>query len=233
MKNLLAVLIFGFLIAACGSKQAPENRQAEVTEEEADAMETSGITHADSVYVNGLLDQLQGIEKFGVGKDFGMLASLLAYKGDSTTYKKIYDILQKKDEYVQLFSISALDSKNGYIVYAPSGAEVTYTKVYWNLNDGAKLLATEAWGCGPVCSSDIYFTKYKDGAYTSLETAAVIPDVESLPKMLIPEYDPEEENADPIEFKYVLPQKGKNIQFCLEQKCIELIWNEGTFLIKN
>lgn len=234
MKNLHVALALVTLITACGSKQTSDvsENQTETSAEKVVAIESTGITPADSAYVNSLLNQLQGIEKFGVGKNFGMLASLLAYKGDSATYQKVYNILQKKDEYVQLFNINMLDNKNGYIVYAPIGAEVTYTEVYWNMKDGSKLLATEAWGCGPVCSSDIYFTKFKDGTYTSLETATVIPDVEKLPKMLIPEYDPEEANADPIEFKYVLPQKGKNIQFCVEEKCIELIWSEGTFHLK-
>jgi hypothetical protein len=110
------------------------------------------------------------------------MASLLNYKGDSARYQKVYDILQKKDEYVPLYTIQVLDTKNGYLVYAPNGAEVTYTKVYWNMKDGSQLLATEDWGCGPVCSSGVDFTLYKDGTFTGLDRKKVIPDIDALPK---------------------------------------------------
>jgi hypothetical protein len=233
MKNLTIALILTSISIACDSKQATHGEQTEeAVSEEVVAMTTSGITLADSAFVNGLINQLQGIEKFGVGQSFEMLASLLAHKGDSATYQKVYDILKKKDEYVQLFTISEVDTRNGYMVYAPNYAEVTYTQVYWNMKDGSQLLATEAWGCGPVCDSSIEFMRYTDGGYTRLDLTDVIPDIGKLPKMLIPEYDPDDSKADPIEFKYVLPKKGKNIRFCVDEQCIELEWNEGTFAVR-
>lgn len=228
MKKLAILLIICPITWACTIKPAAQE-QDESPAEEIFIEET--ITPADSAYVMGIINELKGIEMFGVGKSFEMMASLLAYKGDSVRYSKVNDILQKRGEYVQTYSIRELDMKNGYFVYAPNGAEVTYTQVYWNRKDGSQLLATEEWGCGPVCSSSIYFTSYKDGVLTGLDNKVVIPEIERLPMMLVPEYNPDDTQADPIEFKYVLPKKGKNIRYCLDEKCIELAWHEGTFKV--
>lgn len=228
MKNLAILLIICSIPWACTVKPAAEEQHESSNEE---VISTATITAADSAYVIGIIKELKGIEMFGVGESFEMMASLLAYKEDSTRYQKVYDILQKRGEYIQTYSIRELDLKNGYFVFAPNGAEVTYTLVYWNMKDGSQLLATEAWECGPVCSSGIYFTRYKDGVFEEVANNAVIPEIERLPKMLVPEYNPDDTNADPIEFKYVLPKKGKNIRYCIDEKCIELAWNEGTFKV--
>lgn len=30
--------------------------------------------------------------------------------------------------------------------------------------------------------------------------------------------------------EFILPKTGKNIRYCLEENCIDLIWQDGTFL---
>ncbi len=44
--------------------------------------------------------------------------------------------------------------------------------------------------------------------YENIENHEIIPEIKSLPQMLVPDY---KERSDPIEFKYELPQKEKNI----------------------
>ena len=185
------------------------------------------ITAEDSNFMKSIILQLKGIEKFIVKEDFEILSSLLAFKGDSINHSRVKAILEKKPYYYTYF-YDVVDIKNGYIRYMRIGTEATYTVTYWNLNDNSKLIVTELWTCGPVCSSYLSFEKYQNGIYESLENQEIIPEIENLPKILLPDYDPRNE---PYEFKYKLPQGGKNIQFCLDEKCIELEWQNGIFKI--
>jgi len=196
------------------------------------APEEEVISTSDSAFIKSIIQELKGIEKFAVQDNFYLLSSLLEFKGDSITHGKIKAFLQKEDEYIQEYYIELLDINNGYIRFAPKHAEATYTICYWNLDDDYKLIATEIMGCGPICSSSIEFQKFKDGLYQSIENIEIIPNIKNLPQMLVPDYDEEVEGSEPYEFKYELPQKGKNILFCLENNCIELQWNNGIFKIK-
>ncbi|MDH5609883.1 MAG: hypothetical protein OEY56_10415, partial [Cyclobacteriaceae bacterium] len=188
------------------------------------ADETVGA--ADSVVVFSLIRELKGIEKYAIRDDVELLSSLLAHKGDSVGHSQTKAYLAK-EPYVNEYVFDVVDLKNGYMQYAPLGAEATYTVTYWNLSDNAKLIATEVWGCGPVCSSDIRFEKYQNGLFERVKNQDVIPGIKDLESRLVPDYDPEEE---PAEFKYKLPRGGKNIQFCLDDACIELVWQNGVFL---
>ena len=190
------------------------------------------IATSDSTFINSIIQELKGIEKFAVQDNYYLLSSLLEFKGDSSRHGKIKAFLQKEDEYLQEYYIEVLDVNNGYIRFSPKGAEVTYTISYWNLDDDSKLIATEIQECGPVCSSGIEFQKFKNGVYQSIENIEIIPGIKNLPQMLVPNYNEEVEGSEPYEFKYELPQKGKNILFCLDENCIELQWNNGIFEIK-
>ena len=200
--------------------------------QEKKASENEAIPTPDSTFIKSIIQELKGIEKFAVRENFYLLSSLLEFKGDSSRHGKIKAFLQKEDEYIQEYYIEVLDIKNGYIRFSLRGAEVTYTICYWNLNNDSKLIATEIQECGPVCSSGIEFQKFKNGVYQSIENIKIIPEIKNLPQMLVPDYDDEVEGSEPYEFKYELPQKGKNILFCLEKNCIELHWNNGIFEIK-
>ena len=190
------------------------------------------ISTSDSTFVKSIIQELRGIEKFAVQDNYYLLSSLLEFKGDSSRHEKINAFLQKENEYIQEYFIELLDVKNGYIRFAPKHAEATYTICYWNLENDYKLIATEISGCGPICSSSIEFQKFKNGVYQSIENAEIIPEIKNLPQMLVPDYDEEVEGSEPYEFKYELPQEGKNILFCLENNCIVLQWNNGIFEIK-
>ncbi len=192
-----------------------------------DAIDSSKIiTAADSALVHSKIQKLKGIEKYAVKDGFSLLASILKYKGDNAGYEKVIAILKKQYEYPQEFTILALDNVNGYIKFAPNGADVTYTMTYWNLSDGSVLIAAEDFGCGPVCSSSISFSSYKNGSYQNLENEKIIPGMKKLPVMLVPDYD---ESQEPLEFQYVLPKTGKNIEYCLNGKCIEMQFRDGVF----
>jgi len=189
-----------------------------------------GITTKDSAFVKSIIRELKGIEKFAVKEDFELLSGLLAFKGDSIKHAKVKSILEKKGEsYYRTYLIEALDMRNGYIRYTPEQAEGTYTITYWNLDDGSKLIATEEWSCGPVCESYLSFEKYQKGIYESLENQKIIPGIKGLAKILLPNYVP---GLESYEFKYKLPQRGKNILFCLNEKCVDLVWKNGIFKIK-
>ena len=194
--------------------------------------EEKATSTSDSAFIKSIIQELKGIEKFAVQDNFYLLSSILEFKGDSSRHEKIKASLQKENEYIQEYYIELLDSKNGYIRFAPKHAEATYTICYWNLENDYKLIATEIMGCGPVCSSTIEFQKFKDGVYQSIENIEIIPEIKNLPQMLVPDYDEEIEGSEPYEFKYELPQEGKNILFCLDNYCIELQWNNGIFEIK-
>ncbi len=237
--NRLCLVLLCMFFFSCSQKkkntadEASEEpmQEAPVVKNETGKKATYAIAAADSAYIQSILQELKGIEKFAVKDNFYILSSLLEHKGDSIRHKKVKDIIQRGEEYLREYYFEISDVKNGYIKYAPRGAEVTYTTVYWNLNDGSKLIATEGWGCGPVCSSDITFQRFKDGVYETLENEEIIPEMKALPQMLVPDYN-EDENPDPFEFKYVLPRNGKNIQFCLDDNCVVLQWEEGMFIVK-
>ncbi len=222
-------LLFSALCIVILSCNQDENKTTESNRKDKELAE-KGITAKDSAFVKSIIQELKGIEKFAVKEDFELLSSLLAFKGDSIKHAKLMSILEKKGELnYRSYHIEALDLRNGYIRYTPEQAEGTYTITYWNLDDGSKLIATEEWSCGPVCESYLSFEKYQNGIYESLENQKIIPGIEGLAKILIPNYVP---GLEPYEFKYKLPKRGKNIRFCLNEKCVDLEWQNGIFKIK-
>ncbi|MEQ8302076.1 MAG: hypothetical protein RIB47_01700 [Cyclobacteriaceae bacterium] len=225
--NLFIALVL-LTVLGCSQKVDSDSNQNELVIEETNESTTSGVfvskpmSHEDSVFFESKLSTLRGIEKYAIGRSYYMLSSVLGFKGEEAAYKRTREILESIEEYPTFFQIMELDVKNGYIVYAPVGAEVTYTKVYWNLKDGSQLIALESYACGPICESEISFVKHKDGAFQNLNAADIIPEINKLPPMI-------DKNGDPVEYKFVLPQEGKDIKYCLAEDCITLKWNEGTF----
>ncbi len=224
----LSISLLILLVLGCSQKPDGDSNQDESVLEEAEESAASvgfvptPITHGDSIYFESQLSALSAIEKYAIGGNYYMLSSVLGFKGEEAAYKRTREILESIEEYPTFFQIMELDVKNGYIVYAPVGAEVTYTKVYWNLKDGSQLIALESYACGPICESEISFVKHKDGAFQNLNAADIIPEINKLPPMI-------DKNGDPVEYKFVLPQEGKDIKYCLAEDCITLKWNEGTF----
>jgi len=232
MNNKLLLFTALFIVfLSCTQKEAKTTDSVSDANLKDKELAEEGITAKDTAFVKSIIQKLKGIEKFAVKEDFELLSSLLEYKGDSINHAKLKSILEKNGKgYYNTYFIEALDIRNGYIRYMPHGAEGVYTLTYWNLDDGAKLIANEAWGCGPVCDSHLSFEKFQNGTYEKLENQTIIPEIKDLPKKLLPDYKPENEPEDePYEFKYKLPQGGKNIQFCQGNYCIELEWQNGTF----
>lgn len=230
MKSKQQIIIAAFLCSilaftSCGSSD--ESVETE-TVENTDLIEPSaGISPQDSADVNSIIAELKGIEKFAVRDNYDLLLALMQHNGDERA-DLVKTIIEKQElDYYHTYSIIELDAGNGYIQYAPVGAEVTYTMTYWNMEDGSQLIATEAWGCGPICESDLTFSKFQNGVYELLENKDVIPEIEILPSWLVSDYDPNGE--EPIEFRYHLPKKGKDIEFCLEDNCVNLVLENGKF----
>ncbi len=212
MKVTLLIILM-VCVAACnsGSNSKQKNDEVQVPVQLPEDAET--ISNLDSSFMKSFIINLKGIEKHIVRNDFYLMASLLAYNGDTISHNRMVDILKNTDEFVLHYNIEVLDRKAGYIRYSPRGAEVVYTSTYWNLKNGAELIGLEEWGCGPVCQSEISFTKFENGTYDKLTPQTVIPSIDALPSRLVPDYT--------------------NIQFCLEDNCIELIWSDGEFRLDN
>ncbi|MEQ9231791.1 MAG: hypothetical protein RIF46_14000 [Cyclobacteriaceae bacterium] len=230
-------LLFALLILSCQpqtkKESQPEANETDLNNDQSEVIEEAppeSLSPSDSAFMNGFLEQLKGIEKFVVRNNYYMLSAVLKAKGDSATSSKIMKTLKSVNENNWGFEVITLDSRNGFIEYYPKGAEVTITSCYWNVSDGSKLIGTEAVGCGPVCESELSFTRFANGKYEQLENEKVIPGIGTLSELLVPDIATQ---IDPFEFRYLLPRKGKDIQFCLEQECVTLEWNDGTFIIKN
>jgi len=180
----------------------------------------------DSMVVLSFIRDLKGIEKFVVKDNFELLAGLLKYKAGNESYQGISLTLEKIIDKTRKFSFSIIDPRNGYVQYSQDFTDATYTMTYWNLNDGTKLIGTETWFCGPICESEISFQKYENNQYESVKNEDIIPEINLLRKIIYPNYDPD---GEPEEFKFILPQVGKDIQFILNDRSIELEWQNGVF----
>jgi len=236
MKHLL-ISLFCITFISCSQEKnrnadeiSPEPAQESVLKTESDDIQrrhNNTISIEDSMFVVSFIQDLKGIEKFVVKDNFELLAGLLKYKGDSENYQQISMLIEKNNgDNPPKYTFSLVDTKNGYLKYSQDLTEATYTMTYWNLNDGTKLIATETWSCGPICESEISFQKYNNDQYENVKNEEIIPEIKLLRKIILPNYDP---NGEPEEFKYKLPQGGTDILFSLNDRIIELEWQNGVF----
>jgi hypothetical protein len=232
----LRLLFFALILSGCTGKMRDNTTPADSTQvvqeayapvEQAAAAQPD---HADSVAMKKIIEGLSAIEKFAVLEDYYLLSSLLKFKGDSLLYEKVIAVLSKRGDFIERYDINLLDTRSGYINYGERGADIDYIKTYWNLKDGYKLVATEEWVCSTVCDSNLRFQKFKDGTYQTIESTVMIPGMERLAEILAPD---SKDDGEPDEFRFVLPQKGQNIMFCLDKTCIELKWNGEIFEIRD
>jgi len=210
------------------------NDEQNNSEDEVEAVEETLNPNADfdEAAFYEMIDELEGIEKFYVQNDLFRLHSLLKYKKLKSQHD-LEAILKRKVIYPVYLDIAVLDHKNGYVEFAPYAAEGYSTLVFWNLSNGEKLIATTSKYCGPICECEINFQNYnpKTNLYSDLKNQNVIKDFNTLHTYIdIPKLpDPYNGDEDPIELEFILPQKGKNILYCSEEKCVELVWNDGSF----
>ena len=231
-SHTIFVTIFTCFFCFTSCDSSDENTEKENTDDQLEEVDLNdelnqGIPSEDSLKVNEIIAELKGIEEFAIKQNYDLLLALLQYKEDDRA-EEVKAIIEKQElDYYHTFSIIELDPANGFIQYAPNMAEVTYTMTYWNMDDGSQLIAMEEWGCGPVCSSGLTFHRYMDGEYELLENKDVIPEIDEIPSWLVSDYDPEGE--EPYEFRFNLPQKGKDIEYCLDDNCINLVLENTVF----
>lgn len=209
-------------------ESAEEVAPAANAPEEVEAVKV--LSAADSSSLNDYIKELKGIDKFFVRDSYKRLLKLFERKEDErldNIRKVLEDVEFDEPDYI----IGLYEPKNGYLVYEPGPVSVMIDMVYWNVSDNSQLIAIQTRSCGPVCDLEIRFLSYKDGAYTELETNAVIPDLTMLSKKLVPAYDPDDKNADPIEFRFMLPRKGKDLEYCVDSNCLSLKWMDGKFVL--
>ncbi|MEX1001422.1 MAG: hypothetical protein WDZ35_04840 [Crocinitomicaceae bacterium] len=237
---------------ASGGEEDVEQTNKSNADKDARLDSTAIINEIESL---STIEQLAIFNPYSQTYDFELYGSLLKHKKQEKRFQELSSEITNVTGYFNLVEFIKVDPKNGYIQYAQ--AESIQTIVYWNKSDGTKLVAREITGCGPVCESSIRFMISEDGSTTTLlekidyqgmrefkngdfneysrysdnVSSQIIPQIRELPYKIVSGYD--ENDFDPIEFTFVLPQKGKNIQFCLEDDCVELVWKDGVFLLDN
>lgn len=228
MKQTLSkfILLSILLISGCSNQKASDN-SSDVSEEDSMEADIKVLSQADSTYLSSLIADLKGIDKFAVKDNYFFFRDLLIKKGDkkADTVKSILKGIKYIHDAFQ-FYISVYEPKNGYIEYTPGAVESTISMVYWNVSDGSKLIAIQEISCGPVCESEIFFQKYQDGQYQTADN--IIPSIKELNERLYPNAA---QASDPLEFYFVLPRKGKDLNYCLDEECLMLKWEDGTFVL--
>ena len=241
MKTTLIYISISILLIGCTAKSMGSSdniitiEPAHNTDQDVEILEETedDVLPTDIEFCNNLIAELNGIEKYVILGNYNILSAILMYNGDTANSNKVNEVIIKQDGHLNIFNINSLDKNNGYIIYGPIAAEVTYTATYWELKDGSRLICTEESTCGPVCSSSLSFLNYIDGMYSEVENTDVIPEYNTLQKSLLPKYDDLDiETGDPLEFQFLLPKNGKDITYCLDEDCITLQWKNELFLIK-
>ncbi len=134
------------------------------------------------------------------------------------------------------------DVANGYLSFKlnasqPIDEETARQIVYWNLEDGRKLVALATRVCAFVCEGSAieFFYADESNALTPVAYSEIIPDLGMKSWAKNPE---DEMVCDYFTVLYNLPQQGKNIEVQVESECsccemkgnsVTLEWNNGTF----
>lgn len=177
-----------------------------------------------------IINSLKGIEKHYVQNNLFKLHSLLKYNKDERS-KKLEDSLTRNNEHSYFFEIQKIDQQNGYIEFEVLQAtECTKSSMcYWNKSNGDALIGTVNDCCTMFCQSDITFEIYhkNNQSYTSVAVKKIIPDIDVLKSFRPKRYI----DGDGYDEKYTLPRKGKNISYCVDTDCLDLIWKDGVFSV--
>ncbi|WP_421873455.1 hypothetical protein [Marinoscillum sp.] len=182
--------------------------------------------------IASVMDELSGIEKYYVRNDLRKLHGLLKFKKDDRL-SNYSSQLEKLDESAgSVLNVTLLDAPNGYIEYSESMNECDEAMVYWNKTNGEKLIGHVTNCCTMFCDGSIDFKLYQPDSksYTRVNGGDIVEGLD-LVKSLRPEGHIE---GDGYDSEYILPQKGKNIRYCVgEDRCLDLIWQDGTFVVSD
>jgi hypothetical protein len=187
----------------------------------------------DKMKYQPIIDELKGIEKHYVQNDLFKLNSLLRFNNDDR-FQALENDLKAKYEEKSIIKIHLLDTKNGYIEFERLQTivveECKQSMVYWNKSDGGILIAHEMNCCTMFCDGSISFESYdkESQSYVSIDSKEIVPQIDSLKSLQPINYI----EGDGFDTKYTLPQKGKNIRYCVESNCLELVWQDGIFSIE-
>jgi hypothetical protein len=205
------------------SEEVQEEPVAEKMNREEKDMQTK-----DKELFAPFFNELKGIEKFFVKDNVYRLYKLLEFKGEEDLDDiKLY--VEKKNSYLMI-NIIDLDAKNGYIAFDQPETDCRTTMVYWNGPNNVPFIGTSQNCCTMFCEGGLSFEVYgEEIGYEKLVDSVVVPEINTLYNMK-PKGHIEGEGFDR---SFILPKEGKNILFQLgNEKSIELVWNEGKFLIK-
>lgn len=227
MTYFKTLLLFGLLncLVSCSSGQEEERENSQEMQKETIAEEIA--TEFDRSVYDEIISELKGIEKHYVKDDLFRLLSLLEYKSDGHALRLKAE-LEKMGEPERSETIMTLDNSNGYLMHN-YGAQADVEMTYWNLSNGNQLIS-ETFIYRSNSPEDISFELYdaKEKQYKSLKIREVIPQYEELETMA--------SSMDPSMGVdggciFTLPRNGINISFCADDQCIDLIWQDGTFIL--
>jgi hypothetical protein len=182
--------------------------------------------NADSNAIIQEINTLPTLLRLAFRDDYVLFLNYLKQENDGrlTTMEKHYQTF--RDRYNMDWEIVSVDPANGYFRAEYDGMSFL-TVCYWKLSDGALLIGREETGCGPGCSSDLSFTRFRDDAFTSLDVRTVIPAFDRLHT-----YVSQQGDWPGAGFIFHLPQHGKNIRYCYEEgDCVDLIFQDGVFKV--
>lgn len=187
----------------------------------------------DKMKYQPIIEELRGIEKHYVQNDLFKLNSLLQFNNDDR-YQALENDLKAKYEEESFFKILLLDTRNGYIEFERLQTIVTeeckQSMVYWNKNDGGIVIAHEMNCCTMFCDGSISFQTYNKNSqsYVSIDSKEIVPQIDSLESLQPINYI----DGDGFDTKYTLPENGKNIRYCAESNCLQLVWQDGIFSVE-
>jgi len=215
------------IVSSCGDSEKTAEK-AKLEKEQMEQVEDEGSHDRSLDEVDAEMQNLEGIEKHFVHGNLKRYRSLLKFKGNKD-YKLIEDFLPVLDTPTKFVEIKELDAKNGFVKYQMPEVDCVEEITYWKTNDGSHLIGKTQVCCTMFCEGEINFQSYDPvtGAYSNLENSNVIDDYKRL------EADLANQHKDGgVDHKYVLPQKGLDLQFCLGDACVDLKWNNGTFTLQ-
>jgi hypothetical protein len=225
---LVSTLVSFLLLLSCHQDQK-NNTEKSATEKIEEEITTTNVVEQEvalSQYAS-IINELKGIEKFFVQDNLYNLQGLLKFKNDKR-YLALENDLKKKNESPPFINITLLDNHNGYIAFYEDQTECRQVMVFWNKPNKDILISYVQTCCTMFCESDISFLLYSqnDQTYIPIKKEDVINNIAAIiskrPKNYI-------ENEG-YNCEFILPRTGKNIRYCLEENCIDLIWQDGIFL---
>lgn len=213
---------FYFLVTLMAFSWSCQNKDANIQNSPSISSNDEKPTDEIETDFSALFAELEGIEKYYVRDNLSRLHSLLKYKNDEQ-YLELEKELEK-DEFASFLIVTELDVKNGFVAFHNPQLDCKTSMTYWKLDNDAPLIATATVCCTMFCEGEITFEKYEQEEYQIQPNETIILNYQEL---LDERAKIHEEGG--VDYAFNLPQKGKNIEYCIGGNCRKLKWKNGSF----